>query len=81
MLSICLTHFSSVSHFYTPLKRQKTFGFHFIQPLGFKTFGDTGLKWVKTTELDCESYLQKMQEDSDNKATSQPQLDQKLQAH
>ena len=35
---------------------------------------------LKTTQMDGEAYLQEMQEDSDKKATSQPQLDQKLQA-
>ena len=35
---------------------------------------------LKTIQMDGEAYLQEMQEDSDNKATSQPQLDQKLQA-
>ena len=32
-----LTHFSPMSHFYTPGKRQKT-------------YGDIGLKWVKALE-------------------------------
>ena len=31
--------------------------------------------------MDSEAYLQEMQEDSDNKGTSQPLLNQKLQAH
>ena len=35
---------------------------------------------LKTTQMDSEAYLQEMQEDSDNKATPQPQLNQKLQA-
>ena len=30
---------------------------------------------LKTTKMDSEAYLQEMQKDSDNKATSQPQLD------
>ena len=30
ILSTCLTHFSPVSRFYTPWKRQKTFGFSII---------------------------------------------------
>ena len=41
-----LTHFSPVSHFYTPWKRQKTFG--------QKTFG---LKWVKDMKI---SYVQNL---------------------
>ena len=36
---------------------------------------------LQTTQMDSEAYLQEMQEGSDNKATSQPQLNQKLQAH
>ena len=36
-----LTHFSPVSHFYTPWKRQKTKGFQGVLKC------DTGLKWVK----------------------------------
>ena len=40
----CLTHFSPVSHFYTPWKRQKIFGFLTFQ--GVQKH-DTGLKWVK----------------------------------
>ena len=45
---VILTHFSSVSHFYTPRERQKT--------KGFLTFSggkkcETGLKWVKLLPL------------------------------
>ena len=35
---------------------------------------------LKTTQTGSEVYLQEMQEDSNNKATPQPQLDQQLQA-
>ena len=35
---------------------------------------------LKKTQIDSEAYLREMQEDSDNKATPQPQIDQKLQA-
>ena len=35
---------------------------------------------LETTQMDSEAYLQEMQEDSDNKAASQPQLDQKLES-
>ena len=40
------THFSSISHLYTPWKRQKTYGFWRFQ--GVQKC-DIGLKWVEDT--------------------------------
>ena len=58
--SSVLTHFSPVSHFYTPWKRQKTFGFtpwKRQKTKGFLTFSGgiemwhCGLKWVISNDM------------------------------